>query len=46
MNNGCAKFVDEEKDLGVLTSKNLKFLKMFCAKNKANMMLVIINIGV
>ena len=35
MNDGWAKSVDEERDLGVLISKDLKFLKQcLLAKNK------------
>ena len=44
MNNGWAKSVVEERDLGVLMSKNQKFSKQsLLAKNKANLMLGIIN---
>ena len=47
MNDGWDKTVDEERDLGVLMSKDLKFSKQFLlAKNKANLMLDIINRGV
>ena len=35
-----------ERDLGVLMSKDLKLLKCLLAKNKANLMLGIINRGV
>ena len=47
MNNGYFKSIDEERDLGVLISKDLKFSKQcLMAKNKANLMLGIINRGV
>ena len=47
MNVGWVKSVDEERDLGVLTSKDLKFSKQcLLAKNEANLMLGIINRGV
>ena len=40
MNDGWVKSVDEEKDLGMLMSKDLKFSK-YCllANNKANLIL-------
>ena len=43
MNDGWVKPVDEEKELGVLMSKDSKFSKSLMAKNKANLMLGIIN---
>ena len=47
MNDGWVKSVGEERDLGVLISKDLKFItKCLLAKNKANLMLDIINRGV
>ena len=47
MNDGWVKSVDEERDLGVLMSKDLKFSKQcLLTKNKSNLMLGIINIGV
>ena len=47
MNDGWVKSVDEERDLGVLMSKDLKFSKQcLLAKNKANLMLGIISTGV
>ena len=47
MNDGWVKSVDKERDLGVLMSKDLKFSKQcLLAKNKANLMLSIINRGV
>ena len=47
MNDGLVKSVDKERDLGVLMSKDLKFSKQcLLAKNKANLMLGIINRGV
>ena len=47
MNDGWVKSVDEERDLGVLISKDLKFSKQcLLEKNKANLMLGIINRGV
>ena len=45
VNDGWVKSVDEERDLGVLMSKVLKFSNLL-AKNKANLMLDIINKGV
>ena len=46
MNDGWVKSVDVERDLGVLISKDLKFSKeCLLAKNKANLMLGIINRG-
>ena len=43
MNDGQIKSVDEERDLGVLMSKDLKFSKQcLMAKIKANLMLGII----
>ena len=46
MNEGWVKSVNEERDLGMLMSKNLKFSKQcLLAKNKANLMLGI-NIGI
>ena len=46
-NDGWVKSVDEEEDLVVLMSKDLKFSRQcLLAKNKANFMLVIINRGV
>ena len=47
MNDGWIKSVDEERYLGVLISKDLKFsIHSLLAKNKANLMLGIINRGV
>ena len=47
MNEGWVKSVDEERDLGVLMSKDLNFSKhCLLAKNKANLMLGIIKRGV
>ena len=47
MNDGWVKSVDEERDLGVLMSKDLQFSKQYLlAKSKANLMLGIINRGV
>ena len=47
MNDGWVKSVVEERDLGVLISKDLKFSKQCSlAKNKPNLMLGIINGGV
>ena len=47
MNNGGVKSVDEERDLGVLMSKDLKFSKQCqMSKNKANFLLGIIKRGV
>ena len=44
MNDGWVKSVDEERDLGVLISKDLKFSRQcLMAKNKANSLLGIIN---
>ena len=44
MNDGWVKSVDEERDLGVIMSTNLKFSKQYLlAKNKAKIMLGIIN---
>ena len=46
MNDGWVKSVDEERDLGVLMFKDLKFSKQcILAKNKASLMLGIINRG-
>ena len=47
MNDGWVKSVDEERDIGVLMFKDLKFSKRcLLAKNNANLMLVIIKRGV
>ena len=46
MNDGWVKSVDEERDLGVLISKDLNFSKCVLAKNKANLMLGMISRGV
>ena len=47
LNDGWVTSVDEERDLGVLLSKDMKFSKQcLLAKNKANLMLGIINKGV
>ena len=47
MKDGWVKSIDEERDLGVLLSKDLKFSKQcLLAKNKAYLMLGISNIGV
>ena len=47
MNNCWVKLVDEKRDLGTLMSKDLKFSKQCqMAKNKANLILGIINRGV
>ena len=47
MNDDWVKSVDEERDLGVLMSKDLKFSKQYIlAKNNANLMLDIINRGI
>ena len=47
MNDGWVKSVDEERDLGVIMSKSLKFSKQcLLEKNKANLMLNIVNIEV
>ena len=47
MNDGEVKSAGEERDLGVLMSKDLKFSKQcLTAKNKANLMLGTINRGV
>ena len=47
MNNGWVKSVDEERDLGMLMSKDMKFPKQcLLAKNTTNLMLSIINRGV
>ena len=44
MNDGWVKSVDEERDLGVLMSKDLKLSKQcLLEKNKANLVLGIIN---
>ena len=44
MNDGWIKSVGEERDLGVLMSTDLKFLKQcLLAKNKANLILGITN---
>ena len=46
MNDEWIKSVDEERDLGVLISKDLKFSKQYLlAKNKPNLMLGMINKG-
>ena len=47
MNDCWFKSVDEERDLGVLISKDLKFSKKcLLAKNKGRLMLAIINRGI
>ena len=47
MNEGWVKSVNEERDLGVLMFKDLKFSKQcLLAKNKANLILGITNRGV
>ena len=47
MNDGWVKSVNEERNLVVLMSKDLKLSKQcLLAKNKANLMLGIINGGV
>ena len=46
MNDGWIKSVDKEKDLDMLMFKDLKFSKCPLAKNKTNLILVIINKGV
>ena len=47
MNDSSVKSVDEERHLGMLMSKDLKFSKQcLLAKNKANLMFAIINIRV
>ena len=47
MSDGWVKSVDEERDLGVVISKDLKFSRQcLMVKNKANSMLGIINRGV
>ena len=46
MSDGWVKSVDEEIDIRVLRPKDLKFSKFLLAKNKANLMLGIINRGV
>ena len=47
MNDGWVESVDEERDLRVLISKDLKFSKQcLLVKNKANLMLGIINRGI
>ena len=47
MSDGWVKSIDEERDLGVVISKDLKFSRQcLMAKNKANSMLGIINRGV
>ena len=44
MNDGWVISVDEDRDLGVLLSKDLKFSKQYLmTKNKGNLMLGIIN---
>ena len=44
MNYGLVKSVGEERDLGVLMSKDLQFTKQcLLARNKANLILGIIN---
>ena len=47
MNDGWVKSVDEERNLGVLMSQDLKFSKnnVYQQKNKANLILGIINRG-
>ena len=46
-NDGLVKLVGEERDLGVLMSKDLQFSRPYLlAKNKGNLMLGIINRGV
>ena len=46
MNDSWVKSVDEERDHGVLMSRDLKFSKQsLLAKNKANLILSIINWG-
>ena len=47
MNDSWVKSVVEERDLGVLMSRDLKFSKQcLLAKNKGNLMLGIINRGI
>ena len=47
MNDGWVKAIDEERDLGMLMSKDLKFSReCLLANNKVNSMLDIINRGV
>ena len=47
MNDGWVKSIDKERDLGMIISKDLKFLRQcLLVKNKANSMLGIINRGV
>ena len=46
INEGSVKSVDERKNLGVLISKDFKFLKHLLVKSKGNLMLGIINKGV
>ena len=47
MNDGWVKSGDEERDLGMLMSKDLKFSEQcLLAKNKANLILGIITRGV
>ena len=47
MNDGWVKSFDEERDFGVLMSKDLKFSRQYIlGKNIANLMLGIINRGV
>ena len=47
MNDGWVKLIDEERDLGALISKDLKFSRQcLMATNKANVLLCIINKGV
>ena len=47
MNDSWVNSVDEGRDLGVLMSEDLKFSKQcILGKNKANLMLGIINRGV
>ena len=44
MNDGWVKSVNQEKDIKILISKDLIFLKKYLlAKNKANLILGIIN---
>ena len=45
MNDGWVKSVDEEKELEILMTKDLKFSKCQLAKNKANLILGILNRG-
>ena len=46
MKDGWVQSVDEERDLGVLVSRDMKFSKQcLLAKNKSNLILGIINRG-